>query len=106
MYWDMGSKIQRNTEQSARARQHFGYGRYVWVQWKMKNDDSPSMQSIEKMNSTSTLEEILGECIKKQPEDKNMNSEPLYTSQRHEENIAERITRRTYTQRIKIKDYN
>ena len=49
------------------------------------------------MNSTSTLEETFGECLKQQPCHKNMNSKPLYTSQRHDENIAERITRRTYT---------
>ena len=68
-----------------------------WVWWKRKNDDSPSMQSTEKMNSTSNLEEKFGECLKQWPEHKNMNSEPLYTSQRHEENIVEMIMRRTYT---------
>ena len=39
------------------------------------------------MNSTSTLEETFGEYLKQWPEHKNMNSEPLYTIQRHEENI-------------------
>ena len=51
-----------------------------WVWWEMKNDDSPSMQSTEKMNYTLTLEETFGECIKQWPENKNMNSEPLNTS--------------------------
>ena len=44
------------------------------------------------MNSTLTLEETFGGCPKQWPEHNNMNSEPLYTSQRHEENIMERTT--------------
>ena len=62
----------------------------IWVWWKMNNDDSPSMQSTEKMNFTSTLEEIFGECLKQQLDHRNMNSEPLYTSHRPEENIMYR----------------
>ena len=41
------------------------------------------------MNSTPNLEDTFGECLKQWPEHKNMNSEPLYTSQKHEENIME-----------------
>ena len=65
-----------------------------WVWWKMKNDDSPSMQSTARVNSTHTLEETFGECIKQWPKHKNMNFEQLYTSQRHEENIMERNNRK------------
>ena len=56
----------------------------IWVWWKRNNDDSPSMQINENMNSTSNLEEIFCECLKQRPDHKNMNYEPLYISQRHE----------------------
>ena len=49
------------------------------------------------MNSTPTLEETFGECLKQWLEHKNMNSEPLYTSQSHAENIAKIITTKTCT---------
>ena len=51
-----------------------------WVWWEMKNDEIPSMQITEEMNSTPNLEETFGECLKQWPEHKNMNSKPLYTS--------------------------
>ena len=84
VYWDMESQIPRNTKQyaqgmSARERQHFGHGRYVQDWWKIKNYDSPSMQSTAGMNSTPNLEETFSECLKQWLEHKNMNSEPLYT---------------------------
>ena len=81
MYWAMESQIPRNTEQyaqrmSGKERQHFLHGRQVWVWWKMKNNDSPSMQRTTKMNSTPTLEETFGECLKQWREHKNMNFIP------------------------------
>ena len=51
-----------------------------WAWWEMKNDDSASMQSIEEMNSTPTLEETFGGCPKQCPQHNNMNSKPLCTS--------------------------
>ena len=61
MYWAIESQWPRNTQKFAQeSLQEKGITLVMvnmsWAWWKRNNDDIPSMQSTEKMNSTSNLE--------------------------------------------------